>query len=257
VGTNLSAIIASYSTSAVSGWSSVGGIVGYNSGNIATSYSIGTVRGHEDVGGLVGSNSYDSIDTSFWDTQTSGWATSAGGAGLRTTEMQTLSTFLGAGWDFVDETANGTDDIWFIPENDYPRLTWEQTVWFPDYMPLDPNEHGIKTFEWVYGKTGEYTSRIGESETVPYLSGPITGVQITNHAYWGTFLVANDGQIVGFLGSDEWFLSTDPTQLVRPAEFSFVALRDGMIVDPGLFYYLSKDLSPLDSDEDIMLLVDI
>jgi len=26
-------------------------------------------------------------------------------------------------WDFVDETANGTDDIWWILEGqDYPRL---------------------------------------------------------------------------------------------------------------------------------------
>jgi len=29
-------------------------------------------------------------------------------------------------WDFVDETANGTDDIWWILEGqDYPRLRWE------------------------------------------------------------------------------------------------------------------------------------
>jgi hypothetical protein len=39
--------------------------------------------------------------------------------------MQTASTFLEAGWDFVDETANGTDDIWWIHEGqDYPRLWW-------------------------------------------------------------------------------------------------------------------------------------
>ena len=29
-------------------------------------------------------------------------------------------------WDFIDETANGTDDIWWILEGqDYPRLWWE------------------------------------------------------------------------------------------------------------------------------------
>jgi hypothetical protein len=40
--------------------------------------------------------------------------------------MQTASTFLEAGWDFIDETANGTEDIWWIDEgNDYPRLWWE------------------------------------------------------------------------------------------------------------------------------------
>ena len=41
-------------------------------------------------------------------------------------EMQTAKTFLDAGWDFVDGTANGTEDIWWILEGqDYPRLWWE------------------------------------------------------------------------------------------------------------------------------------
>jgi hypothetical protein len=30
------------------------------------------------------------------------------------------------GWDFVGETVNGTEDIWWILEGkDYPRLWWE------------------------------------------------------------------------------------------------------------------------------------
>jgi len=40
--------------------------------------------------------------------------------------MQTAGTFLNAGWDFVDETENGSEDIWKISEGrDYPRLWWE------------------------------------------------------------------------------------------------------------------------------------
>jgi hypothetical protein len=47
--------------------------------------------------------------------------------GKTTAEMQTASTFLEAGWDFVGETENGTDDIWWILEGkDYPRLWWEK-----------------------------------------------------------------------------------------------------------------------------------
>lgn len=47
-------------------------------------------------------------------------------SGLTTAEMQTASTFLDAGWDFVGETANGTEDIWLILEGQYyPRLWWE------------------------------------------------------------------------------------------------------------------------------------
>jgi len=41
--------------------------------------------------------------------------------------MQTAATFIGAGWDFIDETENGTEDIWMICEGrDYPRLWWEE-----------------------------------------------------------------------------------------------------------------------------------
>jgi hypothetical protein len=54
---------------------------------------------------------------------------SAGGTGLTTAQMQTAAMFLDAGRDFVDETANGTEDIWWIDEGqDYPRLWWELTA---------------------------------------------------------------------------------------------------------------------------------
>jgi len=63
---------------------------------------------------------------SFWDTETSGQITSDGGTGKTTAEMQMKNTFTDAKWDFVDETDNGTEDIWWILEGqDYPRLWWE------------------------------------------------------------------------------------------------------------------------------------
>ena len=81
------------------------------------------------VGGLVGSRDGHGpgvVTTCFWDIQTSGQPTSDGGKGKTTAEMQTAKTFLDAGWDFVDETANGTEDTWWILEGqDYPRLWWE------------------------------------------------------------------------------------------------------------------------------------
>jgi len=53
-------------------------------------------------------------------------AVSAGGTGKTTTEMQTAKVFIDAGWDFVGETVNGTEGIWWILEGkDYPRLWWE------------------------------------------------------------------------------------------------------------------------------------
>jgi hypothetical protein len=41
--------------------------------------------------------------------------------------MKTLATFMGAGWDFVGELANGTEDVWRMCADgvDYPRLSWE------------------------------------------------------------------------------------------------------------------------------------
>jgi len=50
-----------------------------------------------------------------------------GGTGKTTSEMQMATTYLGAGWDFVGETANGTDDLWVIicEGLEYPHLKWE------------------------------------------------------------------------------------------------------------------------------------
>ncbi len=118
-----------YSSGSVSGNEWVGGLTGYNyRSSIINSYSTGSVSGNENIGGLVGDNLNGEITNSFWDIETSGQSTSDGGTGKTTAEMQTAGTFLDAGWDFVDETANGTEDIWWILEGqDYPRLWWELT----------------------------------------------------------------------------------------------------------------------------------
>ncbi len=124
----------SYSTGAVSGSWYVGGLIGTNGGltsdgKLAAAtrcYSAGAVKGQSYVGGLVGSN-LAAVTYSFWDRQVSGQATSAGGTAKSTAEMRTAATFLTAGWDFVGEIANGTEDIWQIQEGkDYPRLRWQQ-----------------------------------------------------------------------------------------------------------------------------------
>jgi hypothetical protein len=96
---------------------------------VTACYATGKVAGDKDLGGLVGWNSVGDIGESFWDVQASTLSESAGGTGRTTAEMQTAATFLGAGWDFADETANGTEDTWWIEEGkDYPRLWWEATT---------------------------------------------------------------------------------------------------------------------------------
>ena len=117
-----------YSTGFVSGNNYVGGLVGYNwGGTVSNSYSTGAVTGSSYVGGLVGCNG-GTVSNSFWDTQTSGQATSAGGTGKTTVEMMTLSTFGDAGWDIV-LIQNYVDQTWYIDEgNDYPKLGWQLTT---------------------------------------------------------------------------------------------------------------------------------
>jgi hypothetical protein len=134
VGFNSGTITNCYATGSVSGNSFVGGLVGYiNNGTITNCYSVGSVPGDWRVGGLVGYNYKGATTNSFWDTETSGQTTSAGGWGKTTAAMQTESTF--RYWDFVGETFNGIEDIWFIPQQDYPHLWWEG-MQFP--MKLTP-----------------------------------------------------------------------------------------------------------------------
>jgi hypothetical protein len=116
--------------STVTGDEDVGGLVGENSGDIIHCYCISAVAGNENIGGLVGENRGSSkTRTSFWDTETSGLVSSDGGIGRTTEQMRTASTFLNVGWDFMDETKNGINDIWWIDEGqDYPRLWWELSL---------------------------------------------------------------------------------------------------------------------------------
>ncbi|GEM_PF-5328339 len=80
-------------------------------------------------GGLVGRNDFTgNIWNSFWDTQTSGQATSAGGTGKTTAEMKKKSTF--TNWDFVN--------TWDIEEGKtYPYLRWELEEWKNVHYPFD------------------------------------------------------------------------------------------------------------------------
>ena len=112
-------ILDSYSTGAVNGTAMAGGLVGYagpNDGFVTTivnSYSTGAVSGSGSVGGLVGVNQNGTVTGSFWDTDTSGQSTSAGGAGKTTAEMTLAATFTAAGWSAVN---------WDLAGGSYPAL---------------------------------------------------------------------------------------------------------------------------------------
>jgi hypothetical protein len=127
VGLNYGSISDCYSTSTVSGssWSEyIGGLVGFNNegGTITNCYSIGSVSGTDYVGGLVGWN--DGIVSSSYFLITSG-PNNGYGTPLTDAQMKQQSNFVG--WDFTNETANGTNDYWrmCVDGVNYPHLNWE------------------------------------------------------------------------------------------------------------------------------------
>lgn len=143
----------------------VGGLVGFlgSTATVDRSYSTGTVTGPPisatvRVEGLIGfqgtasttgptltDGNRSTISDSFWDTQTSGRATSAGGTGKTTAQMTSIATFnavatgLVTPWDIVDAwepsapTATpkrvwGICDVDVAPQfGGYPYLLWQST----------------------------------------------------------------------------------------------------------------------------------
>ncbi|SFQ89893.1 filamentous hemagglutinin family N-terminal domain-containing protein, partial [Halopseudomonas formosensis] len=89
VGYNAWQISNSYATGVVSGNKYVGGLVGANYGTITNTYATGAVSGSDSVGGLVGGVGFSGdIAESYWNTETTGQISSAGGGtGWTTAEL--------------------------------------------------------------------------------------------------------------------------------------------------------------------------
>ena len=124
----------SYSRSSVTAQNSTtadaGGLVGSNSASstVHNSYSTGLVSSNSGAsgttGGLVGVNDNNNhVVNSFWDYQTSGRMTSAGGTALPTIQLKAYPTFTGVAWDI--SKFYGQNQIWRIYEgNTYQLLHW-------------------------------------------------------------------------------------------------------------------------------------
>jgi hypothetical protein len=104
----------------------LGGLMGANTdgGDANNCYSTGAVRGGSgstNLGGLVGDNNSGTISSCYFPVTE---PNNGFGTPLTKAKMKHQSSFIG--WDFVDETANGTDDIWWITEGtSYPKLYWQ------------------------------------------------------------------------------------------------------------------------------------
>ena len=116
-----------YSRGNVEGIHTVGGLIGYNSSDssVENCYSTCMVTGSFYLGGFIGINS-SIVNNCVWNNETSnqvnGMSEESSGTinnllSCTTLEMQDQTTYTNIGWDFIDETINGTDDIWDIDAN--------------------------------------------------------------------------------------------------------------------------------------------
>lgn len=112
-----------YSSSAVNGDTFVGGLLGNNyNASISHCYSTGTVSGNSFVGGLCGCDTGIIESSYFLDA-----AGPDNGIGTPLDDPNMMIEENYVGWDFSNETTNGTNDYWMMLREgeDYPRLAWQ------------------------------------------------------------------------------------------------------------------------------------
>jgi hypothetical protein len=156
-GGNYGSVSNCYSTGKVEGDSKIGGLIGSNgdeyssiAGYISNCYSTGQVSGDSNVGGLLGGNYYGGIISSSYFLDVSG-PYNGYGTPLTDEEMKQQSSFVD--WDFIGETANGTDDIWrmCVDGVEYPLLWWQfnkaDLVCFDGVDSLD---FAVLAYWWEY-----------------------------------------------------------------------------------------------------------
>lgn len=113
-----------FATGAVSGFRRLGGFIGcaQTGTSIVNCHAVGrALRGSEPWGqggfaGHVERSSDVHVAGCFWNIEASQASASAAGAGLTTAQMQDPRTFHAAGWDLAGERADGTADLWLLPE---------------------------------------------------------------------------------------------------------------------------------------------
>ena len=163
----------SYSSGNVEGNSSVSGFGNmegqlYFPNTADKCYSVGGVIGNASVSGFCENSdvSYNTITDSFWDTQTSGMATSDSGTGKTTVEMMDIDTF--TNWS-IQKYSTIPSSTWYIKEGEeYPQLTWTlpavKIAQTPYYTGQGEKKYSVKvydragtTFKGGYDPIGGYS----------------------------------------------------------------------------------------------------
>ena len=171
VGQNFGTITDSYATADVTGIERAGGLAGINAeGKINNSYARGAVNGSGFVGGLVAINYYaENVKKCYWDINTSGTNSSAGGegvAGKSTEDMKLQRTYVD--WDFTN--------VWNIDDstNDgYPFLKNN-----PPYSYTAPaTKYSITVANVVGGTAAITTNPVTEAAAEATVTVSIAGIE--------------------------------------------------------------------------------
>ena len=150
-GYNYYAITDSYSTGTASGTSHVGGLAGRAWGGVITNcYSTGAVSGTSDTGALIGSKSGGGSLTSSYFLSGAG-PDNGFGTPLTDAQMKQQASFID--WDFVAETANGSEDIWrmCVDGIHYPFLWWQfnpADFTCPDGVNVEDLDYFVQRWLW-------------------------------------------------------------------------------------------------------------
>lgn len=198
-----------YATGNVAGNNQAGGLIGAaDLLKIENCYATGKVTGSSTLGGFVGYMvNTMTVTNSFWDVQSSTQNVSVGsGASFpseeatpkTTTELQTLSTFINAGWDFSGESTNGTDDVWqLITSGCLSGLGYPTLNYIDNSAPVINNTSGAtacanrkttltatsnaKLLDWYTTQTGNVIAGRGANFLTPPISSNTSfWVQATN-----------------------------------------------------------------------------
>jgi len=125
-----------YSQVVAYGPNDVGGLIGRNRGQVHHSYwavpkSTGMSKVEANFGALIGHNEVEGTVTGGLWLSDADLGNYGSAAGTGRDDLKVVETFLEAGWDFVGEDENGTDDIWSAHKkgkSDYPFLWWEENA---------------------------------------------------------------------------------------------------------------------------------
>ncbi|MFN2396277.1 MAG: GLUG motif-containing protein, partial [Bacteroidales bacterium] len=164
----------------------------------------------------------------FWDSEASNQNSATGATAQTTANMKPQSTFTDAGWDFMMETANGTDDHWGINDEDndgYPFLK------FQGY------KLNTEVTEWPVAGSLDCGQTLGEST----LTGGNASVE-------GTFAFTNPDEVpvFGTFDYEVAFHPTDPENYATIYGSVSVTVEDNM--DPEIIS--THPDQTLDADND-------